>query len=91
MGKKIYVGNLSYNTNDTTIRSLFEPFGTVVSASVITDRYSGSSKGFGFVEMESAEAAGSAIASLDGTDVDGRNIKVNEAIDKPARHGNNRY
>ncbi|HAH62146.1 MAG TPA: RNA-binding protein [Treponema sp.] len=91
MGKKIYVGNLAYNTNDAEVRSLFEPFGTVVSANVITDRFSGSSKGFGFVEMESEEAAGKAIASLDGTDVDGRKIKVNEAIDKPARRGNDRY
>jgi RNA recognition motif-containing protein len=91
MGKKIYVGNLAYNTNDSIIRSLFEPYGTVVSANVITDRYTGSSKGFAFVEMESEAAAGKAIASLDGTDVDGRKIKVNEAIDKPARHGNDRY
>ncbi|MFA6856017.1 MAG: RNA-binding protein [Treponema sp.] len=91
MGKKIYVGNLAYNTNDSTIHSLFEPYGTVVSANVITDRFSGSSKGFGFVEMETEEASGKAIAALDGTEVDGRKIKVNEAIDKPARHGNDRY
>jgi RNA recognition motif-containing protein len=91
MGKKIYVGNLAYSTNDSTIHSLFEPYGTVVSANVITDRFSGSSKGFGFVEMETEEAAGKAIAALDGTEVDGRKIKVNEAIDKPARRGNDRY
>ncbi|MCK9170615.1 MAG: RNA-binding protein [Treponema sp.] len=91
MGKKIYVGNLAYSTNDSIIRSLFEPYGTVVSVNVIADRYTGSSKGFAFVEMDSDASAGKAIAALDGTDVEGRKIKVNEAIDKPARRGNDRY
>jgi RNA recognition motif-containing protein len=91
MGKKIYVGNLAYNTNESAIRSLFEPCGTVASVNVITDRDTGASKGFAFVEMGTDEEAKKAIASLDGTDLDGRKIKVNEAMDRPARRGNDRY
>jgi RNA recognition motif-containing protein len=89
MGKKLYVGNLSYNTREDGLRELFSPFGTVASAKIITDRDTGSSKGFGFVEMETEEAAGAAIAATNGTDLDGRQIKVNEAQDRPRR--DNRY
>lgn len=88
MGKKLYVGNLSFNTYEDGLRDLFQQFGTVVSAKIITDRDSGSSKGFGFVEMSSDDEARAAIAGTDGKDLDGRNIKVNEAMDKPRRDGN---
>jgi RNA recognition motif-containing protein len=90
MGKKIYVGNLSYNTTDANLRDLFQTYGTVVSAQVIMDRYTGKSKGFGFVEMGSNEEAAKAISGTNGTEIDGRAIKVNEAMDKP-RRDNNRY
>ncbi len=90
MGKKIYVGNLSYNTTDDSLRSLFQSYGTVASAKIITDRDSGVSKGFGFVEMGSDEEAGAAISGTNGIDLDGRQIKVNEAMDKP-RRTNDRY
>lgn len=88
MGKKIYVGNLTYGTTDSAIRSLFESYGTVTSVNVITDRYSGESKGFAFVEMSTDEEAQNAISSTNGTDLDGRNIKVNEAMDRPQHSGN---
>ena len=90
MGKKIYVGNLSFNTYEDNLRNLFSTYGTVASAKIITDRDSGSSKGFGFVEMGTEEEARAAIAGTNGKDLDGRQIKVNEAMDKP-RRDNNRY
>ncbi len=90
MGKKLYVGNLSYNTYEDNLRNLFQSFGTVVSAKIITDRDSGSSKGFGFVEMGSDDEARAAISGANGADLDGRQIKVNEAMDKP-RRDNDRY
>jgi len=89
MGKKIYVGNLNYNTNESDLTELFEAYGTVVSAAVITDRDTGNSKGFAFVEMGSEDEARAAISALDGNEVDGRQLKVNESIDKPRR--NDRY
>jgi RNA recognition motif-containing protein len=85
MGKKLYVGNLSYNTNESTLRDLFQAYGQVASVKVITDRDSGQSKGFGFVEMGSDNEARAAISSLNGYDCDGRQLKVNEAMDKPRR------
>jgi len=88
MGKKLYVGNLSFNTYEDGLRDLFQQYGNVVSAKIITDRDSGSSKGFGFVEMSSDAEAAAAIAGTNGIDLDGRNIKVNEAMDKPRRDGN---
>jgi RNA recognition motif-containing protein len=90
MGKKIYVGNLSYNTYEDNLRTLFQSYGTVVSAKIITDRDSGTSKGFGFVEMGSDDEARAAIAGANGQDLDGRQLKVNEAMDKP-RRDNPRY
>jgi RNA recognition motif-containing protein len=90
MGKKIYVGNLSYNTNESGLRTLFEGYGTVSSVKVITDRDSGSSKGFAFVEMSTDSEAVAAISATNGLDLDGRQIKVNEAMDKP-RRDNDRY
>jgi RNA recognition motif-containing protein len=88
MGKKIYVGNLSYNTYEDGLRTVFQNYGTVVSAKIITDRDSGQSKGFGFVEMGSDEEARAAIGALNGQELDGRALKVNEAMDKPRRDDN---
>ena len=88
MGKKLYVGNLSYNMGDSELQELFAACGTVLSAKVITDRDTGRSKGFGFVEMDSDEVAGAAISALNGKEVDGRALTVNEA--KPMTDGGNR-
>lgn len=79
MGRKLYVGNMSFNIDDARLEELFREHGTVDSAKVITDRYTGQSRGFGFVEMGSNEEAQAAIEALDGKDVDGRALKVNEA------------
>jgi len=79
VGKKLYVGNLSYNTGDTDLQQLFAACGTVASAQIIMDRETGRSKGFGFVEMGTDEEASAAIASLNGKEVDGRALTVNEA------------
>ena len=83
----LYVGNLSYNTNESDLRTAFQAHGEVTSAAVITDRDSGQSKGFGFVEMADGQSAKSAISALDGTEVDGRQIKVNEARPRAERSG----
>ena len=80
--KKIYVGNLSWNCTDADLRELFAPFGSVESAAVITDRETGRSRGFGFVEIDSADGADRAINELDGKDFDGRPLRVNEAQEK---------
>ena len=85
MGKKLYVGNLSYNVTNESLSAMFAPFGTVDSAQVIMDRDTNRSKGFGFVEMSSGPEADAAIAALDGKDNDGRNLKVNEAKPKEDR------
>jgi RNA recognition motif-containing protein len=85
MAKKIYVGNLSYGTTDESLRSLFASHGEVESVAVITDRDTGRSKGFGFIEMRDEEAAKAAISALDGYELDGRRIRVNEANEKPRR------
>jgi len=79
MGKMLYVGNLPYGTSDNELQNLFESHGKVNSAQVIMDRDTDHSKGFAFVEMESAEEAEMAIAALNGTDFGGRAITVNEA------------
>ena len=83
MAKKIYVGNMNYNTSEDTLRQLFAQYGEVVSVNVITDRYTGRAKGFGFVEMASEDAARAAMTALNGRELDGRQLKVNEANDKP--------
>ncbi len=88
MGKKLYVGNLSYNTYEDGLRAAFQAFGTVASARIITDRDSGQSKGFGFVEMGSDAEAAAAINGMNGQNLDGRMLKVNEAMDKPRRDDN---
>jgi RNA recognition motif-containing protein len=87
MAKKIYVGNMSYSTTEDSLRALFTPFGEVVSASLITDRYTGESKGFGFVEMAEDSAAMAAISGVNGKEIDGRQLRVNEAHDKPRNGG----
>ena len=79
MGKKVYCGNLSYDTTDETLRTTFAEFGEVESVNVITDRHSGRSKGFGFVEMTTDEAAQAAIEAMNGKSLDGRELKVAEA------------
>lgn len=79
MGKKLYVGNLPYSVTEESLHSHFAQFGTVESAKIVTDRDSGRSKGFGFVEMSSDEEANTAIESANGNDFMGRNIVVNEA------------
>ncbi len=81
----IYVGNLSFDTTETDLKSAFEPFGEVKEVRLIMDKFSGKSKGFGFIEMPSQEAAQKAIAELNGKDMQGRAIKVNEA--KPKTEG----
>jgi len=83
----IYVGNLSYDTDDASLRAAFEAHGEVTSAQVISDRDTGRSRGFGFVEMPSDEEARAAIAALDGTDLQGRSLKVNEARPRGERRG----
>lgn len=83
MGRKLYVGNLSYGVTDGDLQSLFGAHGTVESAQVIMDRDTGRSKGFGFVEMGSDQEAQAAIAALNGQDHNGRPLTVNEARPKP--------
>ncbi len=79
MGAKLYVGNLPFSVVEEQLQGLFSQHGSVVSARIITDKFSGRSKGFGFVEMESDEEAEKAIAALNGTEFEGRAIVVNEA------------
>lgn len=87
MGKKLYVGNLGYNVSNADLQQLFASHGTVQSASVVMDRETGQSKGFGFVEMSSDDEASAAISALDGRDHGGRALKVNEAKPRPAGGG----
>jgi RNA recognition motif-containing protein len=85
MGKKLYVGNLGYGVTDNDLLKMFEAHGTVESAQIIMDRDTGRSKGFGFVEMKTDQEAQAAIAALNGKDMDGRALTVNEA--KPRSEG----
>jgi RNA recognition motif-containing protein len=85
MGKKLYVGNLSYSVDSSQLEQLFAPHGTVQSAEVISDRETGRSKGFGFVEMGSDEEAQAAIAAMNGVDNGGRALTVNEAKPREER------
>lgn len=79
MAKKLFVGSLPYKTTDGDLNDLFAQAGQVVSATVVTDKFSGRSRGFGFIEMSSDEEADKAIEMLNGHEIDGRNIVVNEA------------
>jgi RNA recognition motif-containing protein len=87
LSKKLYVGNLTYNVNETDLEALFSPFGSVQSAQIIIDRDTNRSKGFGFVEMGSDDEAQAAIEGLNARDYDGRNLTVNEAKPREARTG----
>lgn len=87
MGKKLYVGNLSYDVDNAALEEWFVEHGTVESANVITDRATGRSKGFGFVEMSSDDEAQAAMSALDGKEFGGRAIKVNEAKPQVNRGG----
>jgi RNA recognition motif-containing protein len=87
MGKKLYVGNLAYSVNDNSLQQAFSEFGSVQSAKVMTDRDSGRSKGFGFVEMSSDAEAQSAISGMNGKSLDGRDAVVNEARPMEPRTG----
>lgn len=79
MAQKLYVGNLPFKATESEVENLFAQYGTVLSVKLITDRDSGRPRGFGFVEMEDA---GEAVSSLDGTDMGGRNLRVNEAHER---------
>src|SRR5438128_5765395 len=87
MGRKLYVGNLTYGVTDSDLNNLFAAHGTVQSAQVIMDRDTGRSKGFGFVEMANDQEAQAAIAALNGQQVDGRSLTVNEARPREERGG----
>ena len=87
MGKKLYVGNLGYGVGNRELEQLFAPHGTVRSAEVIADRTTKQSKGFGFVEMDSDQEARAAIAALNGKEIEGRSITVNEARPKEGDGG----
>lgn len=85
MGKRLYVGNLSYRMSAEELGEVFSQVGPVTNAAIITDRETGRSKGFGFVEMEEDEDAAAAIAQFNGAQVDGRTLKVAEANPRPPR------
>jgi len=87
MGKNIYIGNLSYDTTQDQLQSLFEAHGEVTSVNVITDRDTGRPRGFAFVEMATEQASSAAIAALNGQEVDGRALTVNEAKPRAPRGG----
>ena len=87
MGRKLFVGNLSFQTTSADLEALFAEVGTCESAAVITDRDTGRSRGFGFVEMSSNDEAQKAIAALNGRDVQGRQLNVNEAQERTDRGG----
>jgi RNA recognition motif-containing protein len=87
MGKRIYVGNLPWSMTSATLEDLFSPHGTVTSAEVVSDRETGRSRGFGFVEMDTDDAGQKAIEALNGTEMDGRPLTVNEARERAPRSG----
>ncbi len=87
LSKKLYVGNLPLSATEADLRELFEAHGSIESINVITDRETGRPRGFAFVEMEDTESATKAMQALDGRDMGGRNLKVNEANERPPRGG----
>ncbi len=87
MNNKLYVGGLPYSVTDGQLQELFSAHGTVESAKVITDKFTGRSRGFGFVEMASGSEAQAAISALNGTDYEGRSLVVNEAKPQTSRNG----
>lgn len=90
MAKKIYVGNMNYATTEDQLFDLFGQYGTVNSVRIITDRETNRPKGFGFVEMEEDDSAEAAISALDGQEFDGRNLRVNVALERRPRQNNYR-
>jgi RNA recognition motif-containing protein len=91
VSKKLYVGNLPFSSTEEDLKDLFGRHGSVASVAVITDRETGRPRGFAFVEMEEASAAEEAVRALDGTDLGGRSIRVNEAHDKRGGGGGGRF
>ena len=91
MANKLYVGNLNYRTESESLRSLFSQFGEVLSATILSDRDSGRSRGFGFVEMSDQNTASAAIQGLNGTEFEGRMLKVNEARERSNRDDDRQY
>ncbi len=87
MAAKLYVGNLSFNTSESDLQQMFEKVGSVVSSTIIMDKMTGQSRGFGFVEMSSQDEANKAIAEFNGKDLDGRSLTVNEAKPREERSG----
>ena len=87
MSKKLFVGGLSWGTDDESLRQAFAKFGQISEAKVITDRETGRSRGFGFITFASDSDAASAMSEMDGKELDGRTIKVNEAQERPPRSG----
>ena len=85
MSKKIYVGNISYNAQESDLGNLFAQYGEVLDVKIITDKFTGRSKGFGFIEMEDASAAEAAISAINGTSLHDRELKVNEARERNDR------
>lgn len=82
---KIFIANLNYNLREETLQEIFEPYGEVSSVNIVTDRQTGRSKGFGFVEMPNDDEAASAIEALNNTEVEGRNLVVKESEERPQR------
>jgi RNA recognition motif-containing protein len=91
MGTRLYVGNLSFHTGESAVQAAFAAFGTVVEAKVVTDRDTGRSRGFAFVTMGSEDEARRAIAGMDGKDLEGRALRVNEAEERAPRGGGRAY
>ncbi len=91
LSKKLYIGNLPFSATEDELRSLFEPHGSIASVKVIMDRDTGRARGFAFVEMEEASAADAAMRALDGSEMGGRSLKVNEAQDKSRGGGDGGY
>jgi RNA recognition motif-containing protein len=92
MGTRLFVGNLTFTATENDLKNLFGPTGTIVDVKIVTDRETGRSRGFGFVEMSSAAEANDAISQLNGRDFEGRTLKVNEAAERgsgPPRSGSN--
>ncbi len=84
MGRKLYVGNLPFSATEESLKGAFSEFGTVESVTIITDRVTGQSRGFGFVELATKQEADSAIAKMNGAEMDGRTLKVSEAKPQPS-------
>lgn len=90
MSKKLYVGNLPFSATEDSLKEAFSQFGTVESVSIITDRYTGQSKGFGFIELSSKQEADEAVAKMNNAEMDGRTLKVSEARPQAPRGGGQR-